>query len=63
MPEENEIRTIARKWVERYEEQALEEARLRIAELRRHGAGEACLLWLEIYHETRQLLASRRTLD
>ena len=56
--QENEIRSIARRWVERYHEEALDEARQRLAELREHGADEAYDLWLKIYEQARQLLAS-----
>ena len=56
----SEIRTIAELWIERYESDALIEARRRLEELKQHGEDEAYTLWLEIYSETENLVNAKR---
>lgn len=50
------IRRAAEKWIERYEDDALVQAQLRLDELRALGATEAFDLWLEIYRAAEQLM-------
>ena len=56
MPQKSEIRSVAERWIAKYDGDALTQAQMRIEELQSHGATEAYRLWLEIYNEAQALM-------
>jgi len=61
MPQDIEIRCIAKKWVERYHDDALGQARQRLDELKEAGERDAYQLWRQIYDETASLVKQKQT--
>jgi len=59
MPEKQDIASIARHWVKRYGDEALDQLNQRLSELRDHDEVEAHALWMKILKEVQLLVAEK----